>query len=183
MIGCSWRRSAPRDGTTEFASPSSTETASDAPTPRRRRRQSSAGCFSLDRRRVARLLGVPNGPEHLRRTRSCSTSSLVFSTAIFWICAVVARDEPDLAPVDAATLVDHVEISGLFSAYRCERSQRALIGTTLPIFSVSLTRRRGWMWGRPKSMPATMQRERPAAAAILFLFSSTQPRTRAVQSP
>jgi hypothetical protein len=44
------------------------------------------------------------------------------------IGTVVAGDEFDLAPVDAAALVDHVEISGFRPADRSEGGQRAGVG-------------------------------------------------------
>jgi hypothetical protein len=41
------------------------------------------------------------------------------------IRAVVARDEPDLAAVDPAAFIDHVEIGGLGPSDRSERRQRS----------------------------------------------------------
>ena len=44
------------------------------------------------------------------------------------IGTVVAGDEPDLPPVDAAAIIDHVEIGGLRPADRRKRGQRAGVG-------------------------------------------------------
>jgi hypothetical protein len=42
--------------------------------------------------------------------------------------AVVQRDQIDLAPVDAAALVDHLEITDLALTQRAERGHRATVG-------------------------------------------------------
>ena len=76
--------------------------------------------------RVARLPGVPNEP-NISSTFS-SRPDRASAQSPSRIGAVVEGDEFDLSSVDAAALVDHVEIGGLRPADGGKRSQRPGIG-------------------------------------------------------